>query len=158
MTIRRTALILSVIAVTLTAMAASKRQSTSRGHVKAAVEAPAPTAEVAVDTLSATDPGISIVGYDKPANATRETFFIVNNTDHTVTGITVTFTYTDMQGRRLHQATHTVECEVPPGDTRNAAVPSWDRQRSFHYHLSAKPRKASTPYNVTHRIDRITVR
>lgn len=81
-----------------------------------------------------------------------ESFFIINRTHHTLTGITVTLTYSDTSGRQLHQATHRVECDIPPGHTRQATVPSWDRQQSFYYAGSRTPRRRSTPFTVTCRI------
>lgn len=154
----KAALIISVCLLMSAAIADARRQTTSRTRLKATTEAPAATAvnDITVsDTLVNDIQDISIAGYDKPTTATKETFFVVNNTGRTLTELTVTFTYLDMQGRQLHQATHTVRCDIPPHSTRMLAVPSWDRQRSFHYRLSATGRKASTPYEVTHRIERV---
>lgn len=149
----RTALIIGLcLSIAVDAAAASRRQSTSRGHLKPVAET---TATMTSDTVSADTLDITITGYDKPVNATKETFFVVNHTDLTLTELTVTFTYSDMQGRQLHQVTHTVSCDIPPSGTRMLTVPTWDRQHTFRYHLSAPTRKQSTPYRVSHRIERV---
>ena len=152
---RATIAISACLLLTVAALAEPRRQSTSRGRLKAVPTATISTSEttVAPDTLHSEIQSIEIAGYDKPATASKETFFVINGTDSTITELTVTFTYTDMQGRQLHQATHTIACSIPPRGTRMLSVPSWDRQRSFHYRLSTPPRKQSTPYDVTHRIE-----
>jgi len=154
-----TAILLCVVTA-LTLCAAQRKQTTARRHLKTTAPAPAPAAinvaEVP-DTIVPDSTDITIAGYDKPANASKETFFVVNNTDRTITGLTVTLNYTDMQGRQLHQATHTIGCSIPPRQTRMTAIPSWDRQRSFHYHLGARPRRQSTPYDVSCTINQAIV-
>ena len=152
---RATIAISACLLLTVAALAEPRRQSTSRGRLKAVPTATISTSEttVAPDTLHSETQNIEIAGYDKPATASKETFFVVNNTGRTLTELTVTFTYTDMQGRQLHQATHTIACSIPPRGTRMLSVSSWDRQRSFHSRLSTPPRKQSTPYDVTHRIE-----
>lgn len=106
------------------------------------------------DTLTPREGDIVCSGYDKPNRANRETFFVTNNTTDTVSELNLTFTYFDLQGRQLHSATHSVTVLLPPGETRNVSVRSWDSNNSFHYELSPAPkRRASTPYRVRSRIN-----
>ena len=145
--------LLLCVATALAVCASPRKQTTARSGLKTAPTTSIPNtgsnSSTATDTIVPDTACITIAGYDKPANATKETFFVVNNTDRTITGLTITLNYTDMQGRQLHQATHTISCSIPPRQTRMTAVPSWDRQPSFHYHLGATPRKQSTPYDVS---------
>jgi hypothetical protein len=150
--IRIAHILIALITVSAVAVAAPRKQSTSHGRLHVAQTAAEASGNTATaDTISVSS--ISISGYDKPVNASKETFLVVNHTDRTITELTVTFTYSDMQGRQLHKATHTVSCDIAPRETKMTAVPSWDRQRSFYYFKSASPRKQATPYNVSHRID-----
>lgn len=159
---RTAATILLCLLTVATVAGGTRRQSTNRGRLKAVTAgygAPAAAPDIIVaDTIVPDSSDISIAGYDKPVNASKETFFVINRTSRTITSLTITLSYVDMRGRQLHQATHTVECDIPPHQTRMTAVPSWDRQRSFHYHLSGKPRKQSTPYDVSCRIDSAILR
>lgn len=96
-------------------------------------------------------PEVSFAGYDKPLQSRRESFFATNgDSARTVERIWLTATYYDMAGRMLHRRTIAVDGPVPPGQTRQLTVPSWDTQRSFYYHLSTPPtRTPGTPYRVT---------
>lgn len=96
---------------------------------------------------------LKITGYDKPLNSNKETFFASNNGTSTITAMNITFNYFDSQNRQLHSASHAIECSIPPGETRQLSVSSWDKQKSFFYYRSAKPRRKATPYSVTHTIN-----
>lgn len=136
---------------------AARRQSTISRNLKPASYTPAPEPVHKADTINASQLcGILLSGYDKPINASRETFFITNRTDSVLSSLTIMFTYSDMTGRLLHKATHSIPCDIPPGETRSVSVPAWDRQHSFYYHKSAVPRRKSTPFAVTHTIIRAT--
>lgn len=126
---------------------AARRQRTGPARIvperEAAVELPD---TIAVDSLS-----VRLSGYDKPNAATTETFFCTNLLPDSLTlsGVVVTFEYLDMAGRQLHQETHTIRCDIPPGATRRLSVPSWDRNHAFHYFRSPAPlRRQSTRYKV----------
>ena len=96
---------------------------------------------------------LKISGYDKPLNSHKETFFVTNNGEHAIVGINITFNYFDNQNRQLHSATRHINCTIPPGETRQLSISSWDKQKSFYYHRSAKPRRQATPYRLTHSIN-----
>lgn len=101
------------------------------------------------DTIVPASGSIRISGYDKPNRATRETFFITNNSADSIDAVSLTIKYFDTADRQLHVASHVVKVTLPPGETRNVAVPSWDRNNSFHYEKSPVPkRRQSTPYRV----------
>lgn len=94
--------------------------------------------------------GISFDRYDKPTEATREVLFITNNTDYTLSGLTLRIDYfIPKKHMQLHSREVTLRCEIGPGETRCVDFASWDRQKSYHYAGGRAPkRRASTPYDV----------
>lgn len=100
---------------------------------------------------------IRFYGFDKTVGASKESFFITNGTDSTLTALTVEITYFDMQRRQLHQGSYPLECEIPGGETRRVDIKSWDTQKSFYFHQSAKPRRQATPFDVTIRLKSATL-
>lgn len=98
---------------------------------------------------------IKLSGYDKPLASRVESLFVTNVLNRDICSLEITLTYTDMQGRTLHEATRRVRADVPAGTTRRVQFPSWDTQNSFYYRLSRRPRTANvTPYDVTCRVVR----
>ncbi|MCM1348317.1 MAG: hypothetical protein NC338_02810 [Firmicutes bacterium] len=93
---------------------------------------------------------VRLAGFDKPLRSNHETLFATNNTTRHISAMVIDCEYTDMQDRQLHRRTLTVECDIPPGQTRQLRFKSWDTQQSFHYFRSSKPKKAtSTPFRVS---------
>lgn len=159
MTQLRTILIIAIACLCFNPLMGRKQSTMSRGLKPATTVAATPENGAWTDTVEDVRlKALGLSGYDKPINATRETFFVSNRTDSTIVSLTITLTYTDMSGRLLHKATHTVSCDIPAGETRSAWVPAWDRQHSFYYHKSTVPRRSSTPYDVTYIIDRATIK
>lgn len=100
---------------------------------------------------------IRFAGFDKKAQSRKESFFICNSSGHTLRGVEINLTYTTLDGRELHSREKKIECEVPPGTSRNVTVPTWDTQNSFYYYRSQAPRKGVyTPFEVTIRPLRFT--
>lgn len=92
---------------------------------------------------------IGMYGYDKPQKASKETFFLKNGATFSIGKATVEIEYLDMQSRQLHVRRYEVDIEIPSGQTRKIDIPTWDRQHSFYYYLSAKPKRVSaTPYKI----------
>lgn len=157
--------LIRALIVALSAMcavpAAARRQQTGpqRLSVPAQAAVQAPVAAV-YDTVACPPGAIVCSGYDKPNSATRETFFVSNHTADSldVEGIILTFDYSDMKGRRLHSRRYTLRLHLPAGETRAADVPTWDRNRAFHYFRSEAPlRRRSSPYKVSVRVDSLIV-
>ncbi|MDE7153590.1 MAG: hypothetical protein K2O00_03985 [Muribaculaceae bacterium] len=98
-----------------------------------------------------------ITGFDKPLNSLRETFHLTNNTPATVTELFLTLNYTDTSGRQLHRLSRHITHTIEPGETVLLSIPSFDRQKSFYYRLSRKPRVQSTPFDVTIQIDSVRI-
>lgn len=91
---------------------------------------------------------IRFSGYDKPRKSAVETFFITNNTDRTMTGITLYIDYRTTDGRQLNKRFVRLVCNIPPGETRSAEVKSWDKQKAFYYEKSGPDKTGGTPYKV----------
>ena len=91
---------------------------------------------------------ISFSGFDKPQSSNNETFFITNNTDRTMTGVTLYIDYRDSQDRQLHKQFLRLSCEIPAGETRQATIKSWDTQHSFYYEKSAPSKRVGSPFRV----------
>lgn len=91
---------------------------------------------------------VAFSGYDKPAQASKEVFFITNNTDRTMSGVNLYLEYLDLEGRQLHKRFLRLTCAIPPGETRMAEVPSWDTNHSFHFIDSKDSKRGSVPYRA----------
>lgn len=149
----RTRHIIAILLTLCCAMSLQARQRTTRKGLKSTsqLKTTVATPPVTLDTLHITDNSpVRLSGYDKPLKSRIETLFATNLTYDTIRSITLRITYLDMHRRQLHSATHTLTVTIPPQSTRQIAFRSWDRQQSFYYILSARPRiGTATPYNVT---------
>lgn len=120
-----------------------------------AIDYPKP---VPVASPSAQD--VSVKGYDKPLRSRRETFFVTNNyPSKTIYSLVFTATYLDSSGRMLHRRSEKVDCEIPPTQTRQIGVKSWDVQQNFYFVRSTVSSRAeqATPYDVTIAVDTVFV-
>ncbi|MBD5422668.1 MAG: hypothetical protein HDR49_06550 [Bacteroides sp.] len=111
--------------------------------------------QIAADTISldADSSMLTVAGFDKPLRSGVETMFVTNHTGRQIDGVTFTIDYFDLSGRKLHSRTLTVRATIPAGETRQVSFRTWDRQQSFYYRLSSKPRRADgTPFEVAVKI------
>ena len=108
------------------------------------------TSQVVFDTVRVTSQAdIRLSGYDKPLNSRTESLFVTNLLTRDITAIELRMKYSDMNGRQLHEMTRLIRADIPAGSTRRIDFRSWDRQNSFYYHRSRKPRSANvTPFKV----------
>lgn len=87
--------------------------------------------------------------FDKPVESRYETFFVTNRAATTLTAVTLRIDYYTSGGEKMHSRTVTAECNIPPGETRQLSVPSFDRQQTYRYQGSRiPPRRPSTPFTV----------
>ena len=91
---------------------------------------------------------ISFAGYEKEANASIETFLVVNSSPATLSAIKVKIVYTDLQDRMLHSRTVSQTCFIPPHESRRIDIKAWDKQHTYFYYLGNEPRKVATPYKI----------
>ncbi len=91
---------------------------------------------------------VVFTGFDKTQSNSKESFFIINNTDRELTAVSLYIDYRTPDGRQLTRRFIRLSCAIPPGETRNVSIPSWDTQRSFYYHKSRKTGKGGNPFDV----------
>lgn len=107
--------------------------------------------ELTIDKTSSlpyTLDNIKFSGFDKPLSSNVESFFVSNTTDKTLTRINIDIEYLTTDSLQLHKRNITAQCSIPAGETRKIDIKSWDRQKSFYYVLSTKPRRQATPFIV----------
>ncbi|MDE6272001.1 MAG: hypothetical protein K2M31_03235 [Muribaculaceae bacterium] len=93
--------------------------------------------------------GVSFSGFDKPASSRRETFLITNSTDQYLKGVEVRIVYRDPEGRMLHSRDEEIMINIPPGETRQVTIQSFDTQQTYNYRLSTPPkRRAAQLFDV----------
>ena len=93
-------------------------------------------------------PDIRFYGFDKTATSSVESFFISNALDSEIIGMDILITYFDMQGRQLHKRNVSLDVIVPPHETVRTDIKTWDTQKSFYFHQSAKPKRQATPFTA----------
>ncbi len=142
--------VLLAVAVTLVAVVASgQRQSSRRGKLKPSVAVQVSGSQCPpFDTVAVAEGMVSFAGYEKTLRATRETVFLSNLSPKEVARVVFRVTYYDAQGRQLHVARHDMYAPVPSGETRRLDFPTWDRQYTFYYVGSPRPRVPAIPYSV----------
>lgn len=142
--------LLLLIAVLLSLAASGAVRKTTRPRLKVSPEVVDVNRVAMSDTIAVDSTLLVHSGYDKPLRSTVETMFITSRLDSaTVTAVEIAIRYLDMKGRQLHERRQWVDVTIPPGETRLVTLPTWDRQQSFYYHRSRRPRYATaTPYTV----------
>lgn len=138
-------IVTSLLVLAVTSVAAPDTRTTRKKLVKSEQEV-----TVVADSTTVSPDSITIADYDKPLRSNYETFFVTNRHSRTIVRITVDIDYIDMNGSQLHSRSVTVECEIPPGATRQLHTRTWDRQKAFYHHTTrSKPRSShARPYKV----------
>lgn len=91
---------------------------------------------------------ISFYGFDKPLSSTIETFFLQNRSENTIKKVVMEMEYFTIDSLQLHKRMVEIDCDVPPQETRKIDIKSWDKQKSYYFHQSVKPRRQATPFKV----------
>lgn len=138
-------IVTSLMVLAVTSVAAPDTRTTRKKLVKSEQEV-----TVVADSATVSPDSITIADYDKPLRSNYETFFVTNRHSRTIVRITIDIDYIDMNGSQLHSRSVTVECEIPPGATRQLHTRAWDRQKAFYHHTTrSKPRSPhARPYKV----------
>lgn len=135
--------------------AMARRVKTTRGKLQFTEEIVTGKADslCVAERMFPADSDFVFAGFDKPLSSLIETVFVTNRTVHDVTTFYLAIEYYDRAGRQLHSRSLRIDAAVPAGATRILKFPSWDRQKSFYYIQSRKPRTLATPFSVTCRVD-----
>lgn len=138
-------IVTSLMVLAVTSVAAPDTRTTRKKLVKAEQDVTAVT-----ESTTLSPDSITIADYDKPLRSNYETIFVTNRHSRTIVRITIDIDYIDMNGSQLHSRSVTVECEIPPGATRQLHTRAWDRQKAFYHHTTrSKPRSPhARPYKV----------
>lgn len=138
-------IVTSLLVLAVTSVAVPDTRTTRKKLVKSEQEV-----TVIADSTTVSPDSITIADYDKPLRSNYETFFVTNRHSRTIVRITVNIDYIDMNGSQLHSRSVTVECDIPPGATRQLQTRAWDRQKAFYHHTTrSKPRSPhARPYKV----------
>lgn len=98
---------------------------------------------------SADSLNIILSGYDKKRNSSKESFFIINESDENFEGVVVQIRYYTPDDRMLHSRNAIITTVIPSGETRKTDLPSFDTQHSFYYYLSDSDPSRGNPYKVS---------
>lgn len=100
---------------------------------------------------------VKIYGYDKTLNSNYESFFIQNNSEHHISELELTLKYFDTLGNCIHQRNIKLKTDLPQHSTRQLYTSAWDKQKTFYYVNTRKPRRVkATPYDVEISISHIS--
>lgn len=99
---------------------------------------------------------VKLYSFDKASSSDWETFFVENNTDRVLTGLSVYIIYKSMDGKQFHKRYVALEnLYIPAGETRQISTRSFDKQHSFYYYESSAGRSGARPFKVA--IDPVAV-
>ena len=138
-------IVTSLMVLAVTSVAAPDTRTTRKKLGQAEQDVTAVT-----ESTTLSPDSITIADYDKPLRSNYETIFVTNRHQRKLVQITINIDYIDMNGSQLHSRSVTVECDIPPGTTRQLQMRAWDRQKAFYHHTTrSKPRSPhARPYKV----------
>lgn len=95
---------------------------------------------------------LTFMGYDKKTSAAKETFFVDNSSDTSLSALELEISYYNSTGKLIHKRKVEIKENLPAKETRKVDIPSWDTQKSYHYEKSVPSTKGSTPYTVKFKV------
>lgn len=144
-------LVTVALAATMLLTSSAQRSNTTRkGRLKPVSESRELPARTVVVVDSVSPDSVVIDRYDKPLRSLRETFFVTNHYSDTVVSLRLMLRYDAVDGTMLHSRRATINCDVPPGETRQLYLTAWDRQFTYYYNdTRIRPRSSkAVPYTV----------
>lgn len=109
------------------------------------------------DEMACIAPEISFSGFDKPFSSHRESFLITNNSSQYIASMRLRIIYRDLTGRMLHSRDEKIDLVIPPSETRQATIKSFDSQSTLYYRHSKPPKSGGQPFDVAIEILQISV-
>ncbi len=146
--------LIAILSVAVSATAQRRNSLSPRLHALAAASAAAPEG---ADTLACARGDLVFSGYDKPLRASRETLFITNHMSADVVRAVFHIEYFDLQGRQIHRRRCSVAVDLPAGETRCVDLPAWDRQGTYYFRGSRRPKVSGVPYTVAVTPDSVVI-
>lgn len=144
----------ALLSVVISATAQRRNSLSPRLHALPAASAAAPEG---ADTLACGRGDLVFSGYDKPLRASRETLFITNHMSADVSRAVFHIEYFDLQGRQIHRRRCSVAVDLPAGETRCVHLPAWDRQGTYYFRGSRRPKVSGVPYTVAVTPDSVVI-
>lgn len=95
---------------------------------------------------------LTFMAYDKKASSDKETFFVDNGSPTSLTSLEIEISYFNSSGKLIHRRTVELSDIFPAKETRKVDIPSWDKQKSFHYVNSVPSTKGSSAYSVRFKV------
>lgn len=92
------------------------------------------------------------LAYDKKGSSTTETFFIDNTSSANLSELEIEISYYNEGGKLIHRRTEEIRQQFPAKESGKVDIPTWDKQKSYHYTNSVPSAKGSTPYTVRFRV------
>lgn len=100
---------------------------------------------------------LTFMAYDKKTGSSKETFFIDNGSDTSLSGLELEISYYNSSGKMIHKRKVDISQYLPAKETRKVDISSWDTQKSYHYINSVPSAKGSTVYTVRFKVISLTV-
>lgn len=118
-------------------------------RVKPAVEVADTLSYATVDTVKCPGRLVIVSGYEKPLRSMRETVHVTNaDTLRLMRAVKLDILYLDVDGNQVHRKSVSLDCNIPPGETKMLSFKSWDIQNRFFYSGGPKPRVPAYPFTV----------
>ena len=150
--------------------APAKKLATTRHHLQPGIETLREVRRIALHTADSlphatTSPtaafdstALSIHSFAKRAGDYREQFTATNHSSMHITGMQLLLRYYAPDGSVIAERTVEVKCDILPGHSQQLKIPSFDRNRAYHYAYGSRPRlTGTTPFDVAYRLLRYDV-
>ncbi|MCH5214906.1 MAG: hypothetical protein J1E97_06895 [Muribaculaceae bacterium] len=95
---------------------------------------------------------LTFMAYDKKASSDKETFFVDNGSETTISNLKLEISYFTTKGKLIHRRVVDIYQTFPGLETRKVDISSWDKQKSFHFINSVPSTKGSTAYTVKFKV------
>lgn len=116
---------------------------TTRQRLRVDTAAVADRRVATADTIALAAGDVTVSAYDKPLRSTGESMCVTSNRADTLLAVEVELDYRDRRGRQLHKRRAWLEFDggLPPGETRRADIPAWDKRQAYYYINGVRPRR-----------------
>ena len=149
------------ILILLLTSAVAVGQTTAKGTQSAShsiMPSPQPVDTTLTPVVPFTPMAVSMHGYAKRLNDSRESFVLRNETrNYRISRVLLKLIYTTDNGSLLHSREELIECDIAPGMTQMVAIKSFDTSKIYYYHTLPPQRASGTPYRIKYDVLRYDV-
>lgn len=144
--------IVLTLALALSAIPLAARKIKVPTDTKPSAAYTAPLRTFTVDSTARTAPTLDDIAFsrfDKPVESRNETFLVSNNTDCRLLRISLKIEYFLADAGKIHMRHISIDCDIPPHQTRQLSIRSFDLQQTYRYTGSrVPPRRQAVPFDV----------